>query len=599
MKSENMHIDPTTYAVCLNTFDNLVEEMGNRITFATQSFVMSQCRDIGQVLLDDQGRIVTVAAYLPCHIFQAGNSVSAIIDKFEGDFKPDDYIVGNDPHIIKSGHLPDWTFVRPAFYKGKLLGFFQVRGHQADTGGFTMGGYSPGAIDIIAEGLNVPPIKLLRAGELNKDAWELIMRNVRNCKQVEMDTFLMNGAMKKAEAGLATLCERYGEDTVRACMSRFIDVGEEAVRREISKMKDGVYFADRFADWDGTTDRPVHVRCKTIISGDEITFDLSESDPQCDFINSPLGNTEMSVLNGLYSMIDPQVPKNYGSMMKAVKVITKPGTCVDPEWPATVGSSAVCLGSNITEVVQICLCEANPNRAIGGSTRHCCPIGLGQDTRVIDPRTGQPNIYWAETFASEGSAGARKGYDGWQGISAWVHIGALGRTEAEFFEGFCPYRITRYEVMQDFEGAGQWRGGPGVEIEVYADVPDEGGHSRLATGNCDGNFEAPWGINGGLDGACLEMYIDRARSGEREVLRTMDLVPIYRGDRYVTMDSGGGGYGDPLDREPSRVLKDYRDRIISQGRAKDIYGVVIDEKTLTIDEEKTKALRAEMKGLKS
>jgi N-methylhydantoinase B len=594
MAMRNQKIDPTTLAVCWNKFDSLCDEIGEKVLFATQSFVMANVRDLGQVFLDSEGRIVSVACYITPHIFVANVAVKNMIKKFEGDLHYDDFIVGNDPYIIASGHLPDWTFLRPVIYKDEVIGFFQLRGHMADTGGFTPGGYSPGAYDIIAEGLNIPPFKILNRGELNKDVWELILRNVRNPKQVAMDNMLINGAMKLAEAEIVRLCDKYGAETVKACMREIQDAGEKAARAEIAKMKDGVHYGESCTDWDGTTDKPIWIRCKLTKKGDELIFDLSESDPQAAFVNSPIGNTEMSVMNAFYATIDPAVPKNDGSMWRACHLITKKGTAVDPEYPATVGASAISVGSIITEACQIALAEAWPEKAQGGWGRHCGPIIMGFDSRVIDPRTGKIKTYWSETFAHDGSGGARKGFDGWQGVACWIFCACMIRFDMEVYETLFPSMVTRYEVMQDWEGAGEFRGGPGISTEIAA-MTKEGDPTFVATGNTDGMVMGPWGVNGGGAPPTLDMWIF-SPNGEKRVLRSMDYQVLRPGERILTMASGGGGWGDPLNRDVYRVRKDVRERLVSIKRAREVYGVVIDPETFEIKMGETEKLRKERKA---
>ena len=165
----------------------------------------------------------------------------------------------------------------------------------ADTGGFLPGGYGPGAYDIIAEGLSIPGLKVIKNGVLDRDLWDLVCRNVRNSRQVDMDTMLINGAMMQAEEQILRLFDKYGPDTITACMREIIDAGERAARAEISKMPDGVYYGESASDWDGTTDKPVRIKVQLTVKGDELTFDFEGSNPQVTFVNSPLGNTISSL----------------------------------------------------------------------------------------------------------------------------------------------------------------------------------------------------------------------------------------------------------------------------------------------------------------
>ncbi len=591
-KEKHEGIDPTTLSVVWNKFESLLDESGEKVLHGTQSFVLALVRDFGLALLNSRGEIVAAAAYVARHIFTAAESAKNIINKFKGDFAPNDLIIGNDPYIIRSGHLPDWTFVRPIFFKDNLVGFFQFRGHMADTGGFLPGGYGPGAYDIIAEGLNIPGLKVIKNGTLDRDLWELIRRNVRNSTQVDMDTMLINGAMTQAEEQVVKLFDKYGAAAVEECMQEIMDAGERAARAEIAKMPGGVYYGESASDWDGHTDKPVWVRVKLTVKGEELTFDFEESDPQVTFVNSPMGNTISIVMESFYAMIDPSAPKNQGSFVP-VHVIAPEGTVVNPKYPATVGACGINVGEPIMEACKIALAQAIPERATGGFARHCCPINIGMDLDEIDPRTGSVKQYMAETFASDGSGGAMKGFDGWPGVGPGSFLASFVRPDIENFESEVPFRVMKYELIPDWAGDGEYRGGPGVYVEMVSDTKP--GHpSFLMTGNSDGMVIAARGSTG-EELKKLAMWIE-SPDGEKRVLRTMANDPIYPGEICYTRAPGGGGWGNPLNRNVNKVQDDVIDGLVSVQRARDVYGVVINPETFEVKYEATETLRKEMKA---
>ena len=585
-------IDPTTFSVVWNRLESLLDESGEKVLHATQSYVLALVRDFGLSWLNPRGEIVAAAAYIARHIFTAAESARNMIDYFDGQFARGDFIIGNDPYIVRSGHLPDWTFIRPVFYGNELVGFFQFRGHMADTGGFLPGGYGPGAYDIIAEGLNIPPLKVIKGGLLDKDLWALIRRNVRNSNQVEMDTMLINGALAQAETQVVKLFDKYGAQTVNGCMKQMMAAAERAARSEIAKMPDGTYHGESATDWDGTTDKPVWVRVDMTVAGDELTFDFAGSDPQVSFVNSPLGNTRSIALESFYAFIDPMSPKNQGSFA-AVHVAAPQGTVVNPSYPATVGACGISVGEPIMEACKIALAQALPERATGGFARHACPINLGMDLDEIDPRTGTVKQYMAETFASDGSGGAMKDFDGWPGVGPGSFLASFVRPDIEHFESEVPFRVLRYEFVPDSEGPGEYRGGFGVYVEMASDVKP--GHpSYLMTGNSDGMVVPARGSTG-EELAPLEMWIV-SPGGEKRILRTMANEPIHAGEVCCTLSPGGGGWGDPLDRDPDRVLADVLDGLVSPQRARDVYGLVFDSVAHGFEQEATEQLRAEQKA---
>jgi N-methylhydantoinase B len=515
-------------------------------------------------------------------------------EKFGKDYAPGDFIIANDPYIVRGGHLPDWSHIKPVFYDKELVGFLQCKTHVADTGGFLPGGYGPGAYDIIAEGLNIPPLKLIKGGVLQEDLWEFLLRNVRNSKQVEMDTMLINGALEQGEQQVIALIDKYGLEPVKACMSQIVQSGETSMRAEIEKLPDGVYTGESAVDWDGTTDKPVWVRVKAIIEGDEVTFDFSDSDKQATFVNSPLGNTLCFTMIAMNCIVDPNIPKNSGNMVP-VHLITPEGSVVNPIYPATVGASPISVGTQIAEAVLMALGKAAPDQAMAAWSRHCCPINIGVDPRLIDPRTGKVKQYFGEHFASDGGSGAVKGYDGWQGVLFMAGAGNFMRPNIEMYECDLPFRVLNYEVAQDWEGAGEFRGAPGTRVVFAADTA-EGAPSFLMTGNSDGQKFAPFGVAGGQSPPLVEMYIDNPHTGEQRILRTMANQPVFPDEVITLKVSGGGGWGDPLNRVVASVLDDVVDEYVSIQRAKDVYGVVIDPETLTVREAETRALRKKLKA---
>jgi N-methylhydantoinase B len=585
-------IDPTTYSVVWNKIDYIVDQIGQKVLYSTQSFVTALARDLGQTFLNAQGEIVSAASYLPIHTMVAQEAIKGLESYFHGEYEPGDFIVANDPYIVKGGHLPDWNFIRPVFYKGERIGFFQAKTHVSDTGGFMPGGYAPGAYDIIAEGLNIPPIKIIKKGVIDKELWGLALRNIRNHTQVDMDTMLINGAMAQAEEQMVALCDKYGVETVKACMEEIIDAGEQAMRAEIDKIPDGIYYGESATDWDGKTDKPVWVRVEVIVKGDELTFDFTKSDPQCTFVNCPIGVAITDSAISAFFIVDASVPKN-GGALRPIHIIAPKGSVVNPIYPATVGASQISVGIQIVEACTLALGKALPERAMAGWGKHLCPMHLGIDPTRIDPRTGHPRQYFTETFASDSGSGAVKGFDGWLGIGFMAAAGNFLRPNIEHFESECPFVVSAVEVLQDWEGAGEFRGAPGTYLEFVAHtVP--GAPALLQTGNSDGSRFAPPGVVGGGSAPLSEIMV-YGNDGTKRPLRTIDNQPVFPGDRCITKCSGGGGWGNPLNRDVKKVQDDVMDGYVSIERARNVYGVVLDSHTFEIQREATEKLRKEMK----
>jgi N-methylhydantoinase B len=584
-------IDPITFSVVWNKLQYLTAQVGEKVLYSTQSFVTALARDLGQSILDIDGRIVVAASAAPIHTLVAEEAIKGLESKFHGDYSPGDFIVANDPYIVRGGHLPDWNFVRPIFFEGEHLGFFQAKTHVSDTGGFLPGGYGPGAYDIIAEGLNVAPMKIIRQGVLQQELWDLVLRNVRMPTELDMDTRLINGCMAHAEEQVGALCRKYGLATVKACMAEIVAAGRRGMREQIARIPDGRYHGESSCDWDGRTDRPITVRVDAIVEGDRLTLDFSGSDAQATFVNCPVGATICSAMVGLFYLLDPTVPKN-GGALSAVEFVIPEGTVVNPRYPATVGASQISVGTQIVEATMLALGQALPERAMGGWGRHHCPINIGTRADVIDPRTGHAQNYFTETFGSDSGGGGVKGHDGWLGVGFQSACANLTRPNVEFFESSSPYLVTHYEVLPDWEGAGEFRGSPGAYVRFIARTLPES-VSLLMTGNSDGQRSAPAGVVGGASGPLSAMTITGV-DGKRRPLRTFVTEPIFPGEACETYTTGGGGWGDALRRDPARVLDDVRSGFVSAERARGVYGVVLDTGSWKVDATATARRRDEL-----
>jgi N-methylhydantoinase B len=590
-------VDPVTLSVVWNRLLSITRDVGERVVHSAQSFVMANARDLGPILIDDRGRVITQVDFATAHCLVAEVPTRKILDKFEGKLYSGDCVLANDGHIIKSGHLPDWTFFAPIFWHDKLVFYCHFRGHMMDTGGAYSGGYFPRAYDCIAEGLNIPPLKIMERGQECKEVLELLFRNVRNSPGVYTDSMLIYGSIMKAQEDVCSLIDKYGLDTVRDCCKEMIRAGEEAMRREIEKIPEGVYTGETAVDWDGTTpNKPVWIRVKLTVKGDEMTFDFSGSQEQVDFVNSPIGNTRCFTYAAVFLTMDPGMPHNQGSM-NPIHIIAPEGTVVNPTYPHTYGSCALNCGTQIAEVCLEALGKAIPERAVAPWARHLCPFMVGRDPRpemMYDPRTKSVREYFGGPFASMPGSGAVKGYDGWEGVGFLSSGGVMVRGSIEKAEIFYPFYWRRVELSQDTEGPGEFTGCTGTYMELVCESK-EGFPAIVMTGNSDGEVIAPKGVAGAPPAQLHQMYVYRAARKTKEILRTVDMTTVGPGDVVITKAAGGAGWGRPLDRDVERVKEDVKEGVVSVQRAKDTYGVIIDSETFAIDYEATNELRGLMK----
>ena len=576
-------VDPTTVATVWHAMQTTCREMRHLIDRTCQNYLLGQLHDVSVGIWRADGATVAVPVGLPSQFLGSRFAIGSMREKFRDNLAPGDVILTNDPyHGGHNCHLPDWGFFRPIFYKGELLFFTLARGHQQDTGGSFPGGYFPNGYDIHAEGICIPPTKVVAEGRELKDVLELIWNNVRWPDGVRIDNYSMIAATRVCEQRLTALLDRYGRDTVMACVDEMLDRTERAVRAEIRRVPDGTYSGESATDDDGTVlDEQVWVRVDITVRGDEITIDFSRSDAQRrGFINCIYAVTYGCAACATTLFLDPALADYHNEgTLRPLRVVAPEGLVVNCRYPATVGASPVNVGNQILESVRLALSQAVPLRAQAAWGRH-----RGDYTFAVDPRTGER--YVRTSFDYDGSAGAVWGYDGYPGATATETMAAVNRGNVEEMEVRVPWLVHRYEFLPDFSGAGRWRGGPGVHWEAR----NEGSEGGMATGSSDGDEVQGHGALGGHPLPQSRTYIDRG--AERIRVKPHRMVDIKTGDIVVKHSSGGGGVGPPEERDPEMVRQDVVNELVAIETARDIYKVALDPATLALDHEGTRALRA-------
>jgi len=321
------------------------------------------------------------------------------------------------------------------------------------------------------------------------------------------------------------------------------------------------------------------------VQGDEMTIDLSESDAQRrGFVNSVYAATYGNTIAAAILCFDPALADyhNQGTMA-SIKVIAPLGSVVNCQYPATVGASPVNVGTQVMEAVLEALSKAVPHRSVAAWAKH-----RGDYVFAVDPRNGER--YVRTSFDYDGSGGAVWGFDGYQGLSSMTALGAANRGNVEETEVRIPWRMLKYEFVPDLTGEGRWRGGPGLRWEAV----NEGSAGQMATGSSDGDVVQGFGAVGGHPSPICRTWL--RRNGEDIRVKPHRLVDVKEGDILIKHSSGGGGVGDPAERDPEMVREDVRNQLVSLQAARDVYKVIIDPATLTVDQAATKRLREQSAG---
>lgn len=579
--TEARDVDPITLSTVWHGMQSIAREMRYVVDRTAQNYLLAQLHDMAAGIWDAQARTIAVPEGPTSMFLSQHFAVEAILEKFGDDLHPGDVILTNDPYKGHCNHLPDWGFIRPVFYEDELVFMLLTRGHQLDTGGSFPGGYFPNGYDIHAEGLMIPPIKIYDRGVERTDVLELIWNNVRWPEGVKIDNYALMAALVVGERRIHKLLDKYGKNTVLDCVEEMLDRMEANVRSTIMEFPDGTYSGESATDDDGTTlDEQVWVRCDVTIAGDEMTLDFSRSDAQrTGFVNCVLASTYSRAVAGSFLFFDPEYsPFHNAGSMRPITLVAPKGSVCNAQYPATVGGSPVNVGTQVLEATVDALSKAVPHKAIASWGRR-----RGHYIAATDTRTGLR--YTQTTTDADGGAGAVWGYDGFEGAMGMSGLGSIQRGSTEEIEIRYPWRTERYHFVADLSGAGRWRGGSGMLWEVR----NLGGDANVATGSSDGDLTRPPGAVGGEDGPLSRSYV---RSGDEVTgARSHRMVQVKTGEIFGKVSGGGGGVGNPVDRDPALVLDDVVNGYVTVEHAREVYKVVIDPETMTVDETKTAELR--------
>lgn len=576
-------IDPITLSTVWHAFQSIGREMRFVIDRTAQSYLISQLHDMAAGIWDAKARTIAVPEGPTSMFLSQHLSVEYILDHFKGNLNPGDVILTNDPYKGYCNHLPDWGFFRPIFYKDELLFVALTRGHQMDTGGSFPGGYFPNGFDIHAEGIMIPPIKIVDAGKERTDVLELIWNNVRFPEGVRIDNYALMAANTVCEKRIVALLDKYGKDTVLECVEEMLDRMEVAVTEQLRRVPEGTYSGESATDDDGTTlDEQVWVRVDATFKDGRMTLDFSRSDKQRKgFVNCVYASTYSRAVAGSFLFLDPSLaPFHNAGSMRPIEVIAPLGSVCNSQYPATVGGGPVNVGTQILEATCAALSKAMPEHSVASWGRR-----RGHYIFGTDPRTNER--YVQTTTDADGGTGAVWGYDGFEGAMGFSGLGSIQRGSVEEIEIRFPWRAINYHFVPDMSGAGRWRGGSGMLWEVQ----NYGTDVNAATGSSDGDLTQPPGVNGGENGPRSRTYV--RRGDEIIPARTHRMVPVKNGDILGKVSGGGGGVGDPVTRDPAKVLEDVLDEFVTIEHARNVYKVVIDPKTMTIDEGATADLRGQ------
>jgi N-methylhydantoinase B len=574
-------VDPVTAEVVRGTMETICWEMATYVSRTATTPILNQSNERNATILDGKGRLVALSVGIPQFMLTSTLPVRFALE-FLGveEFHEGDVFIGNDPYH-GGGHLPDYNVFAPVFAQGRMVLIASIQCHHGDTGGAVPGGYNVTAADIWGEGVRWPAVKVIDRGVERRDVLYAMQVNNRQPGYLG-DLRSQIGAAQMAAKRLGDLLDRYGLGTVEQSCDFMIDYAARRFREEVAAWPDGVYEADAYVDHDPLGHPDIHIHCRITIDGDRLKIDYTGSDTRPEIQAwSTFGNTRGYTVAQIASMMDPAIPKNEG-FFDSIELLVPQGCVLNPDPGKPVSAGTHHPGADVGELIALAFEKVMPDKAVPQTYK----TGIPTTIMGTDPRTGQPFVD-PSTEVYAGWCNAAKGMDAWGAQAA--SFGNLWKATAEINESLFPHIQWGRDYRTDSGGPGQWRGLCGSHWVKEVRVP-----AKVYTYVVGMKYPMP-GIAGGRPGTPNRLVIRANTDDPFVVEHTANYVPMAAGDTLIYDYGGGGGWGDPLDRDPQAVLDDVLDEYVSVEGAERDYAVVltgtVEALTLAVDVEATERLR--------
>lgn len=546
--------DPITFAVVKSALDTIVDDMAYAVMRTARSPIVRDVLDYSVTLCDRGGRILTQAKTVALHLGAVPDAMEVVMRRFAGNLAPSDVVVLNDPYD-GGMHLPDIFMFKPIFHADRLEGFAVVIAHHCDMGGRVPGSNASDSTEIFQEGLRIPPMKLYEAGRPNETLLAIIRKNVRLPDLVIGDLEAQYATCNIGERELTRLIERYGTKMLQGYFDRLIDYGEELTRKAIAAWPDGDYDFTDYIDGDGFSPDPIPIRCRITVAGDRLHVDFAGSSPQVKgAINSTFSFVKSATYLTVRCALDRDVPNNAG-VYRCITVSAPEGSILNPRMPAPVAARAL-TGYRVVDTVMGALAKIVPEKVMAA--------GEGGNTVVVlggyDRATAEPFIL---VDMINGAWGGRFGKDGVEGVTNPSQN--MSNLPVETLEARYPILVEEYGFRDDSGGPGRYRGGLGL-VRSYRLLAED----AILQLRADRTEHPPYGLFGGKPGAPSRntLVVD----GESRPLPGKVTLEVKRGMVVRHEQAGGGGYGDPRDRDPAAIAADIADGKVSRAHAEREYG---------------------------
>ena len=559
-------VDMVTLQVVMNALHSITDEMNMALIRTAYSTNIKDRRDCSCAIYTNRGEVISQSELgSPVHLGIMPSALGAVLKIFTlEDMEEGDHIAVNVPHPTGPGHLNDITMVSPVFIDGRIAFLTANMAHHVDLGGFAPGSMGVGLREIYQEGLQIPAVKLIKKGRVDRDLLSMIKQNVRTDAEVEGDIMAQVACNNVGKKRLAELAIRYSITGLMEYISELFDYSERRIRAGLKDIPNGTYSFEDFIEGTPLTQARIKIRAAVTVEDQEIHFDFSGTDGQvADSINSNIACTISACYYIVKVLVDPGLPPNVGSY-RPIHIEAPPGSIINADPPAAVGNSTIITAPKVVDVLLGALVQALPKRAAAASNGVTSLFNIGG----INPQTNRLYNY-VETYA--GGQGAMHNQDGMDAVQC--HMTNTRNAPVEALESAYPLVVESYGLIPDSDGPGAFRGGLGMfrKIKVLS-------RETTLTVSTDRSEIKPWGVFGGWAGGNSSCVITNQEGREVKLPYSKMTRPLKCGDVVTIYTPGAGGWGRPWERDPDKVLWDVTEGFISPQRAKEAYGVIVEDR---------------------
>jgi N-methylhydantoinase B len=587
-----IEFDPVDVEIFQRALYDAANEMGLVMIRTSGNPVIGEAVDFSTFIADAAGEIISFSGYMTMHLGPARQTVKHIVEVVDpADIHPGDAFIANDPHTTGACHPPDVGVVRPIFAGDQIIAWCWAEAHLLDVGGMSPGGFAPGATECYAEALRFPGIKLMDRGRMIDDIRRLIMANFRMPVRNLNDIRCFIAACNVCDERLQKMFERYGVERFKEYAEISKDLSERATRKRIASLPDGVYTDTKWVEHNGHRDDLFRLHCALTVDGEDMTIDFTGSSPQTDgFVNLSLGGTIGSAITPLMCTLVPDIPFNEG-VIRALNIIAPEGTITNVQMPAPVSSGHMETGMNIAKAMTTVLAEAQAASNDSFVREHAMApfhdAWIGGVFYAPD-EAGQLTVFLDMNGGGAGG-GAQTTTDGMDCSATFTQLNN-GLPDIEINELAAPILYLWRRLNVGSGGAGRHRGGQGLRF-AWTPWHTPGGQEHV--------FSACWhvppaGVFGGYPGSAsafrlasgaevdktfrtgvMPKDVDELGAPARMLTSKTLGLNLRPGDVFIQEEGGGGGLGDPLERDAEQVAHDVRDGYVTRDVGQAAYGVIV------------------------